>query len=138
MYNIASGSNSYTAEDIEKFRSQSDPDNYPNTRFLDHLFSRKGVQTGHALTLNGGGDNHKYFLSGGFLNQDGIIARNNYKRYNLRLNLENELGGNFTLNTRLSSSFEERNEPQATANKGGKLSNQLIQNAIRYPAVYLG
>lgn len=138
MYNIASGSNSYTEEDIEKFRSQSDPDNFPNTRFLDYLFSRKGVQTGHTLTLNGGGDTHKYFLSGGFLNQDGIITRNNYKRYNMRLNLESDLGNNFTLNTRLSGSFEERNEPQATANKGGELSNQLIQNAVRYPAVYLG
>lgn len=138
MYNIASGSNSYTQEDIEKFRSQSDPDNFPNTRFLDYLISRNGVQTGHSLTLNGGGDAHKYFLSAGFLNQDGIIVRNNYKRYNLRLNLESDLGKNLTLNTRLSGSFEERNEPQATANKGGELTDQLIQNAIRYPSVYLG
>jgi TonB-linked SusC/RagA family outer membrane protein len=138
MYNIASGSNSYTQEDIEKFRSQSDPDNYPNTRFMDYLFSRKGVQTGHSLSLNGGGGAHKYFLSAGFLNQNGIIVRNNYKRYNMRVNLESSLRKNLTLNTRLSGSFEERNEPQATANKGGELTNQLIQNAIRYPAVYLG
>ncbi len=138
MYNIASGSNSYTAEDIANFRSQADPDNYPNTRFMDYLFSRKGVQTGHTLTLNGGGNAHKYFLSGGYLNQDGIIERNNYRRYNLRLNLDSDLGNNFSLNTRLSGSFEERNEPQATANRGGEMANQLIQNAIRYPAVYLG
>ena len=59
MYNIASGSNSYTAEDIEKYRSQSDPDNYPNTRFLDHVFAGDGTQTGHTLTLNGGDENNK-------------------------------------------------------------------------------
>jgi assimilatory nitrate reductase catalytic subunit len=127
MYNIATGTNSFTQEDIEKYRSQSDPDNYPNTRFLDELFSRNGVQTAHTLTLNGGNDSHKYFLSGGILNQEGIIEKNNFKRYNFRLNLESDLGKNFTLNSRLFGSFEERNEPQATANKGGEMANQLIQ-----------
>ncbi|GGF21750.1 TonB-dependent receptor [Echinicola rosea] len=138
MYNIASGSNSYTEEDIEKYRNQSDPDNYPNTRFLDELFSRKGVQTGHTISLNGGGDIHKYFLSAGYLGQQGIIEKNNYNRYNIRLNLESDLAENLTMTTRLFGTYEERNEPQATANKGGELSDQLIQNSLRYPAVYLG
>lgn len=138
MYNIASESNSFSPEDIERYRSQNDLDNYPNTRFLDEIFSRSGIQTGHTLTLNGGNNSHKYFLSGGILNQDGIIEKNNFKRYNFRLNLESDLGKNVKLNTRLFGSFEERNEPQATANKGGELSNELIQNAIRYPAIFLG
>lgn len=138
MYNIASGSNSFTDEDIAKYRSQTDPDNYPNTRFLDHVFAGDGIQTGHTITLNGGDEANKYYLSGGLLNQEGIVPQNNYNRYNLRLNLENKLGEDFKLTTRLFGSIEERNEPQATANKGGELNDQLIQNAIRYPAVYLG
>lgn len=138
MYNIASGSNSYTQEDIEQFRSQNDPDNFPNTRFLDQLFSGHGLQNGHTLNLNGAAEKVKYFLSGGYLNQNGIIPKNNYDRYNVRLNLESDLGNNFKLTTRLAGSFEERNEPQATANRGGELTDQLIQQAVRYPAVYLG
>lgn len=138
MYNIASGSNSFTEEDIAKYRSQSDPDKYPNTRFLDQLFSGNGFQTGHTVNINGGNEKSKYFLSGGYLRQKGIIPKNYYERYNFRLNLENDLGRNFYLTTRLSGSFDERNEPQATANKGGDLTDQLIQNAIRYPAVFLG
>ena len=138
MYNIASGTNSFTADDIAKYRSQSDPDNYPNTRFLEQLFSGKGFQTGHTVNLNGGNEKARYFLSAGYLNQKGIIPKNSYERYNFRLNLENNLGRNFYLTTRLSGSFDERDEPQATANKGGELTDQLIQNAIRYPAVFLG
>lgn len=34
MYNIASGSNSYSAEDIERYRGQNDLDNYPNTDLM--------------------------------------------------------------------------------------------------------
>lgn len=138
MYNVASGSNSYTPEDIDNFRSQRDPDNFPNTHFLNHLFSNRGLQNGHTLNLNGAGEKVKYFLSGGYLNQDGIIPKNNYERYNVRLNLESDLGSNFKLTTRLAGAFEERNEPQATANRGGELTDQLIQQAVRYPAVYLG
>ncbi|WP_236977309.1 SusC/RagA family TonB-linked outer membrane protein [Membranihabitans maritimus] len=138
MYNIASGSNSYSAEDIGNYRSQTDPDNYPNTKFMEEIFSRKGVQTGHTLTINGGNKDNKYYLSGAYLNQNGIIEKNKYDRYNLRLNVENNFSKNLQLNTRLFGSFEERNEPQATANKGGNLQNQLIQNAIRYPATHLG
>ncbi|WP_229235900.1 TonB-dependent receptor [Dyadobacter tibetensis] len=138
MFNEASASNSFSAADIDKFRSQTDPDNYPNTHFLKDLFSGKGVQTSHTLTLNGGNENNRFFLSGGMLQQQGIIPKNRYSRFNQRLNVQNKIGRNLELNTRLFGSIENRKEPQATANKGGELSDQLIQNAVRYPAIYLG
>src|SRR5690606_3401503 len=102
------------------------------------LFSGNGVQHGHTLNLNGGNDRTRYFLSGAYMNQDGIIPRNSFDRYNVRLNLANDLGNNFRLTSRLSGSFENRQEPQATANRGGELTSQLIQQAVRYPAIYLG
>ncbi len=138
MFNVASGSNSFSADDIAKYRSQSDPDNFPNTRFLEDLFSRNGRQTSHTVTLNGGNENNKFFLSGGVLQQQGIIEKNSYQRFNQRLNMQNKLGRNFELTTRLSGSIDKREEPQATANKGGELTNQLVQNAVRYPAIFLG
>lgn len=141
MYNIASGSNSFSAEDIEQYRSQADLDNYPNTRFLEDLFSKNGVQTSHTLTVNGGDDKNKYYVSAGILEQDGIIPKNSFSRYNVRMNLQNKLGDKFELNTRMFGTIEERKEPQATANKGSadnSFQDQLIQNAVRYPAVYLG
>ncbi|PKB00271.1 TonB-linked SusC/RagA family outer membrane protein [Flavobacteriaceae bacterium MAR_2009_75] len=141
MYNIASGSNSFSDEDIANYRSQADPDNYPNTRFLEDLFSKTGVQTSHTLTLNGGNDRNKYYVSAGVLDQEGIVPGNDFSRYNFRMNLQNKLGEKFELNTRMFGAIEERNEPQATANKGSadnSFEEQLIQNAVRYPAVYLG
>ncbi len=138
MFNAASGSNSFSADDIAKYRSQSDPDNFPNTRFLEDLFSRKGTQTSHTVTLNGGNENNRFFLSGGVLQQQGIIPKNQYNRFNQRLNLQNKIGKHFELITRLSGSITKQEEPQATGNKGGQLTDQLIQNAVRYPAIFLG
>ena len=138
MYNIASGSNSFSAEDIEKYRAQNDPDNYPNTRFLEDLFSKNGIQTSHTLTVNGGDENNKYYVSAGILDQQGIVPKNSFNRYNFRMNLQNKLGDKFELNSRFFGSLEERKEPQATANKGGGFLDQLVQNAVRYPATFLG
>ncbi|GHB72915.1 SusC/RagA family TonB-linked outer membrane protein [Persicitalea jodogahamensis] len=138
MFNIASGSNSFPAEEIAKYRAQNDPDNYPNTRFLEDLFSSSGQQTQHTITLNGGNENNKFFLSGGILQQQGIVPKNKYQRFNQRLNLQNKIGNHFEITTRLSGSIDKRDEPQATGNKGGDITNQLIQNAVRYPAIFLG
>ena len=138
MYNIASGSTSFTADDIDRYRAQNDPDNYPNTRFLEDLFSRNGIQTSHTLTVNGGDENNKYYVSAGILDQQGIVPKNSFNRYNFRMNLNNKLGEKFELNSRFFGVLEERKEPQATANKGGGFLDQLVQNAVRYPATFLG
>ncbi len=75
MFNIASGSNSFPADEIAKYRAQDDPDNYPNTKFLEDLFSRNGRQTQHTITLNGGNENNKFFLSGGVLQPAGNYSK---------------------------------------------------------------
>lgn len=138
MYNIASGSQSFSSSDIEKYRNQSDPDKFPNTRFLEDIFSRSGVQTSHTITLNGGNDKNRFYVSGGLLQQQGIVPKNSFTRYNQRITLQNKLSDKIELNTRVFGAIEERKEPQATANKGGGFLDQLIQNAVRYPGIYLG
>jgi len=100
MYNIASGTTSYTPEVIENYRSQTDPDNYPNTNFLKETFSRNGVLTNHDISISGGQKTNQYFLSVGYLNNKGIVQDNDYSRYNMRLNLQTELAKNLTLTTR--------------------------------------
>ncbi len=138
MYNIASGTQSYTPEVIEKYRSQSDPDNYPNTNFLKETFSRNGIRTNHDISINGGQKSNQYFLSVGYLNDKGIVVKNDYSRYNFRLNLQTELTKKLTLTTRIAGSVERTNEPSTTANRGQSGIENIVAVADRYPAIYLG
>jgi len=138
MYNIASGTQSYTPEVIEKYRSQSDPDNYPNTNFLKETFSRNGIRTNHDISINGGQKSNQYFLSVGYLNDKGIVVKNDYSRYNFRLNLQTELTQNLTLTTRIAGSVERTNEPSTTANRGQSGLENIVAVADRYPSIYLG
>jgi TonB-linked SusC/RagA family outer membrane protein len=138
MFNIANGTESFSAEDIAKYKSQSDPDNYPNTNFLKETFSRNGIQTGHDISITGGQQSNRYFLSVGYLNEQGLVIHNDYERYNIRLNLESQLGKTLTLTTKLAGSAEQANEPTTTANRSPSGVEGIIVVADRYPAIYLG
>jgi len=46
---------------------------------------RDAMVTNHQLSVNGGTEKSTYNLSLGYLNQDGIVNKNNYKRYTARL-----------------------------------------------------
>jgi TonB-linked SusC/RagA family outer membrane protein len=48
---------------------------------------RTGAMQNHQLSIGGGSDRVKYFASGGYLDQKGILINSAYKRYSLRTNV---------------------------------------------------
>ena len=133
LYNEAVGREAYTQEEIQKFRDGSDPDHYANARYLDEVFSRKGLQTGHDVTINGGNAENKYMVSFGYLKQNGIVEKNDYQRYNARVNLINEILPGLKLTSRLSGVYGNRKEPMAPGGDDADNMLVLIQKALRFP-----
>ncbi|WP_343701681.1 TonB-dependent receptor [Chitinophaga sp.] len=138
LYNEASSSQSYTEADIQKFRDGSDPDNYPNTDFIGAVFSKHGVQTGHNIAVSGGNEKNQFNISGGYLFQDGLVVKNNYNRYNFRLNLTNELNDKLKLTTRIAASLADSREPGTPATLDANGVTGIISSAVRYPAIHAG
>jgi len=60
----------------------------------DWLF-RNGNSMSHDLSISGGTDDVNYFASVGYLNTDGIVITQGFKRYNARLNVDAKLGERF-------------------------------------------
>jgi TonB-linked SusC/RagA family outer membrane protein len=138
LYNEASGTQQYTEADIEKYRNGSSPDTHPNTDFLGAVFARNGLQTGHNLTINSGTPTTRYNISFGYLYQDGLVVKNHFDRYNIRLNLSTALNSKLSLTTRLSGIKTSSEEPDgpATLDLTGVLG--IINSAVRYPAIHAG
>ncbi|RDC61699.1 SusC/RagA family TonB-linked outer membrane protein [Adhaeribacter pallidiroseus] len=138
LFNEATGTTAYSEADIQKFRDGSDPDNFPNTDFIGQVFSKNGTQTGHNLTISGGSNKNQYNLSLGYLFQDGLVVKNNYSRYNVRLNLTNQINNKLSVTTRLAAINSYATEPgsPATLDASGVLG--IISSAVRYPAIYAG
>ena len=127
----------YTPEEIQKFRDGSDPDNYPNENYIDKVFKKSTLQTGHNVSISNNLTNTQYLLSAGYLYQNGIVEKNDYSRYNLRLNMTNQISSKLKLTTRLSGAQYLNNEPAppATVDWNNMLTN--IGQVIRVPAIYV-
>lgn len=71
-------------------RNQYEYDNYKNgvtTDWLDAV-TQTGVVQNHNVSLSGGSENAKYFVSGDYLNEKGVLLGYNYKRYSFRTNTD--------------------------------------------------
>ena len=61
----------------------------PGTDWQKELF-RKAPMMNHTLTVSGGDARTQYLLSTSYFDQEGIALGSNFKRYSLRLNLDNK------------------------------------------------
>ncbi|WP_204325550.1 hypothetical protein, partial [Stenotrophomonas maltophilia] len=59
---------------------------------------RTGLTQSHTLNISGGNENTLFYISGGYLNQQGIALNSGLERYSLRANIQNTSG-------RLKSTF---------------------------------
>ncbi len=68
------------------------------------------------ISASGGNEKTRFFLSGGFNDQDGILFGNNFQRYSSRFNLDHEassklkLGFNFSLSRAITNRVADDNE----------------------------
>ncbi|RIH67018.1 SusC/RagA family TonB-linked outer membrane protein [Mariniphaga sediminis] len=131
----------FTQEEIEKFRSGVDPDNYPNKHHLKDLFnSGDGLQMKHNITFNGGTEGAQYLFSTGYLKQNGLIEQNEYDRYDMLLNVNSKLNNNLTLNVKFNGSQSIRNRPAGITDDGARTSDLVgvITAANAYNATVPG
>lgn len=115
----------FSEADIEAYKTGSDPIFHPNTRWMDIFLRDQSMQTQHNLNISGGGDRVQYFISAGYLNQQGIYkyselspdfstnAKNT--RYNFRSNLDFTITKRFTANVQMAAQIEDRNYPGNSA-----------------------
>jgi TonB-linked SusC/RagA family outer membrane protein len=126
----------YTDAQIQKYKDGSDPDNYPDMDYIDLVFKKSTLQTGHNISFSNNNRNTAYQLSFGYLSQNGIVAKNNYNRYNIRLNITNTLAPNLKLTSRLSAIQTQNDEPAPPATLDFDDMINAISNVIRTPAIY--
>jgi len=90
----------YTDEDIQAFRDGSDPWGHPNTDWFKTVIKPWSPQHYANISLSGGTDRIKYFVSGGTTYEDGIFrnSANYYNQVNFRSNLDAAISKNIHLN----------------------------------------
>lgn len=58
-----------------------------NTNWQDAIFTKAPMQN-HTISVGGGSENVKYYISGNYLDQQGIVINSGYKKYGGRINVD--------------------------------------------------
>lgn len=101
-----------------------------NTDWQDLLY-RNAVFTRHNLSFSGGNSNVKYFLSGGYQNQDGIVLNTGQKRINLRSNIDAQVTSKIKAGINISYTQSQNKELSE-----GRWDHNPIMTALLMPPVY--
>ncbi|WP_183559947.1 SusC/RagA family TonB-linked outer membrane protein [Mucilaginibacter sp. SP1R1] len=103
----------YTTDQIQKFKDGSDPISYPNTNWEKTVLKSVALQSQQSLSVNGGTDDVKYFVSLGNINQNGIYVNGatKYKQYNFRSNIDANVTKRLKVSLLLSGREEDRTFP---------------------------
>lgn len=125
-------SNTFSDAVINKVTNGDPAGIYGNTNWIKQMIKPTAPNMHHNITLNGGTSNVKYFMSLGYLNQEGIISGVDYNRYNLRSNLDAQVTKEFSISLNVSGNVANSNSPQISnfdAN-GNSVSTNLMNQII--------
>jgi len=123
----------YTDVELQKFKDGSDPDRYPNTDWYGLVIKPTAFTQKHNLTLNGGGMNSRYFISGSFTDQNGLFSTSGLKRYGIVTNFDLDVTKNTSFSIGLNYTNENADNPTAFAET---IFNRLAVISPTMPARY--
>jgi TonB-linked SusC/RagA family outer membrane protein len=111
----------WSDEELEHFKNEDSPIFYPNTDWIDLLLKDFSMQTNHNINIRGGTNLLKYFVSGGFYQEDGMFndlgvaegftPQIKYRRFNIRSNFDFNITERLGANIDLSSIIGIRTTP---------------------------
>jgi TonB-linked SusC/RagA family outer membrane protein len=93
---------------------------------------RTAPVTNHQLTISGGTDNMKYMVSGGYLDQQGILINSAYKRFTLRANVNADITKNVSFGLNWAGSKEAGNSPPYGGGTALSFLGQAVNIAPRW------
>lgn len=134
MDGVAEAARRFTPEEIERVNS-GDPEKgvFGNTDWFDLLFRKSAPIYTNNLSLNGGSDKFKYFVSVGSYNQQGTIARTSNNRYNFRANIDAQVSERFKAAFGIAIRDETTSQPGLSAGLGNSYASIFSQAMMSYP-----
>ncbi|WP_282143672.1 SusC/RagA family TonB-linked outer membrane protein [Cellulophaga baltica] len=125
----------YSQEQIDNYAAGTDPINFPNTDWADLTFAKTAPESRSSLSISGGNENVKYFVSGDLIDREGMFASGdlNFQQKQIRSNLDITITDNFKIGIDLSGRFGETNEPGVDA---GNIYKQIYTNQPTRVGIY--
>lgn len=129
----------FSREAVEAYRTGSDPIMYPSMDWQDYCFNDVFLQSRNNINISGGSDNVKYFISVGYLYQNGLLKQlpgqtydNNYRydKYNYRANIDAKLTPTTTMKLGIGGVVGNTQEPRNVVSDTNQDQNPWVISQI--------
>jgi TonB-linked SusC/RagA family outer membrane protein len=110
---------SFTQEDLLGFKKSverspdADYDKYPNSNAIDFIRNKNVPITSHTLSISGGNDRSNYYMSIGYLGQEGMWSTLNNDKYTVSLRLEAKPSVNTLISLSINALEQKIKSPSA-------------------------
>lgn len=125
------------AGDLLLYRTGASPWDHPDVNWVNAIMKPNSSQQQYNINISGGTKTVRYFVSGGFLNQNGFYKNDNltdYSRFNFRSNLDVDVSKDLTASLSLGSRVESLNSPTTTIwNSWGAYRGAFATTGRSYP-----
>jgi TonB-dependent starch-binding outer membrane protein SusC len=108
------------------------PSTYPTTNWQDLIFRSASIAQ-HDISATGGNERTRFYVGGGYFEQQGIIIGSSFRRYNFRINLDNNITDKFKISTGLSGSRNHTSRTNNDNNIYGVLSTAVLNGSYYNP-----
>ncbi|QKJ29026.1 TonB-dependent receptor [Mucilaginibacter mali] len=95
-----------------------DSGNYPD---YFKMGTRTGGRNNHSLSIRGGGNNSRFFVSANYLNVEGVTINDNFKRITTRANVDVDVTKWLTYGTSTSLNYDDRSGLNPTITGDGSI-----------------
>ena len=131
---------------VQKFKDHSDPILYPDTRWADYIMKNMALQTQHNLSISGGTDRVRYFISAGAYTQGGLFQNfelpydvsYSYKRFNYRANFDIDVTKTTLLSFNLAGNVDNSYKPHTSQGVSGMIKNMYYATPFSSPGIVDG
>ncbi len=113
--------------------SYDDPANLPDTDWQDLIYQKAPISN-YQVSASGGSESVRYYLSGNYFTQDGIIRSTDYKRYSLRANVDATISPKIRAGVGFSPSYSAENQQDTD---GHWSAGGIVLSALGMPPTYL-
>ena len=93
--------------------------------------TRRAISQSHRISVAGKSDKTTYYIAGGYLDNQGIVANTSYSQSDVRLNLEQKISRYVTVGTRSSFMYTTTNMVQGSDTRAASNSG-LIKQMLTY------
>lgn len=104
----------------------AEPGSLPTTDWQDEIFRTSPIQN-YELALSGGTERSQYFLSGSYLDQQGVVISTGFKRGNFRFNFDQHINDKLKAGVSLSLN-RSKTERVSTSDRQGIVAVAIVKS----------